>query len=164
MAQKESTEQHQSPEQAGGAIRWRRRAVAGVLAVVATLALAGCWSTDQAQDLTLISQTREAHGKAAAVGDQAVMDKAQRWSRHMAVTGRLEHTGGGGNIDTSGIPRWCAVGENVGSGTSLQAVHATFVGSPAHVANMVGPFNRVGTGVVRRGGQVWVTEIYYRAC
>jgi len=82
----------------------------------------------------------------------------------MARTGVVEHTGGGSRVNTSGLPKWCSVGENVGMASSIETLHAAWMRSANHKANILGNFNRVGTGVVRKGNQVYGIQIFYRAC
>lgn len=128
------------------------------------MALTGCWSSNQQKDLGYINQTRRSNARGSLSADTAAMRKAQAWSEHMARTGRLEHTGGGSRLDTSGLGNWCGVAENVGTGPSTLGIHNAFLRSSAHRANMLGNYHRAGTGVVRRGTVVWVTEIYVRSC
>ncbi|MGI8755921.1 MAG: CAP domain-containing protein [Acidimicrobiales bacterium] len=135
-----------------------------VLAGVAVVALAGCWGSNQDQELNLVNRARSANQRAAVRGDDAAMGKAQAWTRHMARTGVLEHTGGGGRIDTSGLTGWCSAAENVSQGTNLQTVTDAFLRSPAHRANLLGNYDRAGMGVVRVGNVVWVTQIFLRSC
>ena len=143
----------------------RHRGVRAVgLGAVCLLALAGCWSAPQGSDLDLINAYRQSRGASRLSGDQAAMDKAQAWSRHMAQTGVLEHTGGGTKVDTSGVTGWCSYYENVGYGSSVAAVHAAFLASDVHRTNMLSASHRVGTGVYQQGSNVWVTEIYLRNC
>lgn len=140
-----------------------RRRVAGIAAaLVAVVALAGCWSNNQQADMDLVNSSRRSSGLRTLNGDSLAMDKAQAWSDYMARTGVLQHTGGGSNISTSGLGRWCAVAENVGYGSSLSQVHKAFLASGPHRANMLGNYDRMGTGVTYRNGMVWVTEIYLR--
>lgn len=141
-----------------------RRLTAATALAVAAVFLTACLTQAQQQDVDLINQARKANRKANVVANPTATAKAQRWSEHMAATGVLEHTGGGAKLDPSGLPRWCSVGENVGYGPSVAAVHDAFLRSPAHKANMLGNFDRVGVGVATKGRTVWVTEIYYRAC
>jgi uncharacterized protein YkwD len=140
----------------------RRRLVGAAAALVAVVALAGCWSNNQQSDMNLINSSRKSSGLRSLNGDSLAMDKAQAWSDYMARTGVLQHTGGGSKLSTSGLGRWCAVAENVGYGSSLSQVHNAFLASGSHRANMLGNYDRVGTGVTYRNGLVWVTEIYLR--
>ena len=50
----------------------------------------------------------------------------------------------------------------VGVGGSQTIVHNAFLGSGPHKANMIGNYDRVGTGVAYGRGQVWVVQIYLR--
>jgi uncharacterized protein YkwD len=56
---------------------------------------------------------------------------------------------------------WSALAENVGAGGSLRSVHRMMMKSGGHRANLLGGFNAMGVGVVRRGGRFWVTEIFF---
>ena len=132
---------------------------------VAVVALSGCLSSSQNQDVTYINNTRAANGKGALSVDIAAANKAQAWSERMARTGVLEHTGGGSKLDTTGVSGWCGYGENVGKGPTLSGIHHSFMQSGPHKANILGSWHRVGTGVFRdSSGIVWVTEIYLRNC
>jgi uncharacterized protein YkwD len=132
--------------------------------VASALVLSACWGPNQHKELDFINWSRGTNGLRAVNGDSALMAKAQAWSEHMSRTGRLEHSGGGSNMDTSGIANWCGVAENVAYNASTHAAHQSFLNSPPHRRNVLGDYDRVGTGVVRRGNTVWVTEIYVRSC
>jgi uncharacterized protein YkwD len=84
---------------------------------------------------------------------------AHRHSKQMATQRTLFHTClpcALGNGD------WRKLAENVGFGADTGTVEEQFMASPPHRANILDPkFRRVGVGVVRRGGLVWVTEIFY---
>ena len=142
-----------------------RRALAAAAAIlVCTTLLTGCFSANQQKMVDQINASRSQAGRPTVVGNAQAMDKAQRWAAHMAATGVIEHTGGGSRLSTDGLPRWCAVGENVGSATSTASLHDRFLASPAHRANILGPYDHVGTGVVRQGDLVYGVQIFYRAC
>jgi uncharacterized protein YkwD len=61
---------------------------------------------------------------------------------------------------TCRIPPADAVGENVGMGGSLRRIHRMMMRSGGHRHNLLGNFDAVGVGVVKRGGRFWVTEIF----
>lgn len=145
--------------------RSRRRLGAATAAIAATaMLLTSCLSTDQTADINLVNAARKNARLAALSTDNAASSKAQGWSQHMATTGVLEHTGGGSKVDTSGLTRWCSVGENVGYGPSVQRIHDAFMASSVHRAHVLGKFDRIGTGVYKKGSTYWVTEIYLRTC
>lgn len=143
---------------------WKRRTVTAMATVCAVVALAGCLSANQTKMVDHINKSRSDARKGAVTANQQASDKAQAWAERMARTGVVEHTGGGSRVDTSGLPRWCSVGENVGMAGSIESLHASWMRSASHKANILGNFNRVGTGVVRKGNQVYGIQIFYRAC
>ena len=125
----------------------RRRALTGAVVVMSAVLLSACWSSNQDKDLGFINQARRQNGRAAVNGDADLMRRAQAWAEHLANIGRLEHSGGNGGVTSS---TW--------------ATHQAFMGSSGHRANVLGNYDRVGTGVVRRGDIVWVVELYVRSC
>jgi uncharacterized protein YkwD len=53
-------------------------------------------------------------------------------------------------------------GENVGMAGTLKRMERLFMGSPPHRANILNPaFKRIGVGVQRTSGHVWVTLDFY---
>jgi uncharacterized protein YkwD len=139
----------------------RRSAIA---LFAATLLLTGCLSADQTTVSGQITSSRKGARLAALNSDAPAMSKAQAWSERMAATGVLEHTGGGSKLDTTGLGNWCAIGENVGYGSSLARVHDAFLASSTHRANILGRYDRVGVGVAKKGSTYWVTHIFLRSC
>jgi uncharacterized protein YkwD len=146
--------------------RPRRARLAGgaAAALSAIVVLSGCLSANQTKMVDLINASRRNAGKPAVSANEQAAQKAQNWAAHMASTGVVEHTGGGSRVNTSGLPKWCSVGENVGKGTSIDNLHAAWMRSSAHKANILGNFDRVGTGVVRKGDVVYGVQIFYRSC
>lgn len=144
--------------------RLSRRALSGLGVAAVTLVLAGCWTPAQQKDLDYINQARRSHGRSYINGDSSLMARAEAWAEHMSRTGRLEHSGGGSNIRTSGIHNWCGVAENVAYAATTHAAHQALMNSPSHKANILGDYDRIGTGVARVGGTVWVAEVFVRSC
>ena len=131
----------------------------------AIVVLSGCLSANQTKMIDLVNSSRGSARVATVSGNEQTAGKAQAWAARMARTGVVEHTGGGSRIDTSGIPKWCSVGENVGMAPSIADLHAAWMRSSAHKSNILSTkFNRVGTGVVRKGSYVYGIQIFYRAC
>lgn len=144
--------------------RWPRRAVAALATTGAVIVLAGCLSANQVKMVDLVNASRRSAGRAAVTANDPTAAKAQAWAEHMSRTGVVEHTGGGSRIDTSGIPKWCSVAENVGMASSIDALHSAWMRSSTHKTNILGNYNRIGTGVVRKGSYVYGIQIFYRAC
>ena len=151
--------QHRPPRR-----RRQRMGGAAAIAIVGALLLSACGTSNQTKVLRMTNSARRATGRHGYVANQAAMVKAQRWARHMASTGVVEHTGGGTSMDTSGLPGWCGVGENVGRGPTTSNIHSAWMRSPGHRANILGNYDHAGTGVVRKGRTVYAVEIFYRAC
>jgi uncharacterized protein YkwD len=78
----------------------------------------------------------------------------------MADEGRIFHTGDMYRLVRSyGATVW---GENVGMAGRVQRVLRLWMGSPGHRANILRrAFRRVGVGVVKARGSVWVTVYFY---
>lgn len=132
----------------------RRFAVLSALSVVAallTLVPAAPSATAQAGDyVARINGLRASVGLAPLAVDGNLTALAQNWAAHLAAQGSLAHA-----PDLSaGVtnPNWTKLGENVGMGSSTDAVFRAFVNSAGHYANLVDPaFSYVGVGVVYAG-------------
>jgi uncharacterized protein YkwD len=146
----------------------RRRAASGlatavvilvaVLALGTTTALAGL----RGQMLDLTNQSRRSHGEHALRLDHRVSHKVKRHSRQMARHEALFHT--------ANVPRYLRGrayswwGENVGYTyeSDLGSLQRAFMNSPSHRRNVLnGAYDRVGIGVERHDGRVWVTLVFY---
>jgi uncharacterized protein YkwD len=78
----------------------------------------------------------------------------------MAEEGELFHS-----EDLRGVldgVEWSLGGENVGVGSSLSDLQAAFMASKPHRRNILQKgFDHVALGVVKSGGNFWVTVIFY---
>src|SRR5437588_3338282 len=112
--------------------------------------------SDEFYFVNAINAVRANRGLAPLVVDGQLTSTAQSWSSHMAGDGTLSHNP---NL-SSQVSNWRTLGENVGTGSSLQSIEAAFENSPHHFENMVDPgYQYVGVGVVQDGnGTYWVTE------
>ena len=143
----------------------RTRTLLGLtLAVLLSITLTGCQDADtQKKEGLLLSQLQQARrqAKLAPLGEHAgLRDIARGQAERMAQTKTLGHTADlGGRVGT--VVNWTRVGENVGYGSSMEAVHQQFMASAGHRANILGSYNLVGVGVSRDGqGRYWVVEIF----
>ena len=59
---------------------------------------------------------------------------------------------------------YSVLAENVGMASSIDALHSAWMRSSTHKTNILGNYNRIGTGVVRKGSYVYGIQIFYRAC
>lgn len=115
-------------------------------------------SAAEAQVLALINTERAGAGLPALRLTAGATSVARAWSAHMAAH-TLDHNPKlVGDLAQTGVGDWRWVAENVGQGHSVDQVHAMFMGSPMHRANILGPqFSQVGIGVATSGDQVFVT-------
>ncbi len=58
------------------------------------------------------------------------------------------------------VPGWLSLGENSAYGSTAASVAWTFVHSPPHLANILGPYDQYGVAAVRSNGILWVAEVF----
>jgi uncharacterized protein YkwD len=138
-----------------------------LVAVVVAVLVAGTSSTALADDLPrrnkmlrLLNQTRQNHGRPVFRLNASVSHRAWLHSKAMASRNRLFHTG---NLyDAVRAYRPSAWGENVGMGGVLYRVRVLWMQSAGHRANILNArYRRIGIGVMKARGLVWVTTIFY---
>lgn len=114
-------------------------------------------ANDEWAFLDLINADRSAAGLGPLQMVTSVSDIAEEWSWSMIQAGRLSHRGDLASRVSAVAPNWSRLGENVGVGGSVSALHTAFMNSSGHRANILGQYNYVGIGVLVSGGQMWVT-------
>jgi uncharacterized protein YkwD len=113
-------------------------------------------SSKEATLLTKISHARAKHGLAPLRTKPKLMKYARHHSEAMAAQYALFHT-----PNFVVVCCWSAIGENVAYNATVPGVHRAFMHSSGHRANILNPrMRRVGVGIVKRGGWLWVTEIF----
>jgi uncharacterized protein YkwD len=113
-------------------------------------------SSREAKLLAKINHARAVHGLGALRSKPSLMSYAGQHSAAMATRHELYHTTNFGVVCC-----WRSIGENIAYNSTVRRVHRAFMGSPGHRANILNPrMRRVGVGIVERGGQLWVTEIF----
>jgi hypothetical protein len=107
--------------------------------------------------LSAVNAARSAAGAAPLSLQGDLLRISRAWSQTMATAGQLFHDP---NLTKLAPFNWQALGENVGTGPTCDAIAQAFVNSPEHRRNILDPaFTTVGVGVVDSdGGTVWVTE------
>ena len=138
---------------------WWKVAVAMLAAgsVVLGLSPAGAASSDEGRLLALTNQVRAANGLSPLTINGQITGVAQRWAGVLAERGVLSHN----SSLPSQVSGWKDLGENVGVGGTADAVHAGFLASPTHRANIVDPaFSQVGFGVVRPDARIFVVVVF----
>jgi uncharacterized protein YkwD len=98
----------------------------------------------------IVNRARVSHGVGRLPLSARMSRVARANSRQMAAAGSILHS-----------CVVCTYGENVGAGATLRRVHRTFMGSAIHRSNILSTrYHRLGVGIVRSGGWLWVTEIF----
>ena len=120
----------------------------------------GIDSAGAAQLLDLVNQVRAQAGLGTLVVRDDIVSIAVGHSQDMARQSLLFHND---NLFTPAVRASLgagALGENVDMNFNIPAVHAAFMNSPHHLANIVDPrFTAAGFGVViDAAGDYWVTE------
>lgn len=107
----------------------------------------------------LINKARVNHDRPKLRLSQPLSQKAHRHSVRMAEEGSIFHHSCLSCLLSAW--EWDAIGENVGVGETVRLVHRAFMDSRAHRLNILSrAYRKVGVGVVKSGGRVWVTEIF----
>ena len=149
--------------------RPRRRfgALLAALALTTTALVAGVatgaapvGASTAGDDLTgRLNAERTSRGIPALTPRPDLVEVAQHWAETMARQAVLTH-----NPDlTTQVPNWSTVGENVGYAPDVAAVHAAFMGSAGHRANILDTdYTELGVGAVVVDGRLWVAEVFRR--
>lgn len=141
----------------------RRLFAAVLITASATIALGAyqpAAATDpaaQADFANRVNGVRASKGLPGLSTHSVLTAKAEAWAQHMADSGCLCHP----NLPDGVTVGWRKLGENIGRGPSVAAVHAALVASPTHYANFVDPaFRWIGVGVAYSNGQMYVAEVF----
>ena len=157
-------------------------ATAGASGCVTT---AGSEGRSEARFVQRLNELRRSKGLSTLVVNTAIAGQSRSWSGVMGSQDWLHHardTGAGDGVEphqdyvkliAQVLPSWQRAAENVGvmslrsfcTAAELGAVvdsatdslHAAFVGSSGHYANMVSDVNQVGIGVQYVDSKLWVT-------
>jgi uncharacterized protein YkwD len=137
--------------------RFRSTAKLAALVVAMTLALSACYTTQQNEIAQRVNNSRAAAGRAPLGQNLELSMKAQRWAEHLAARGALAHS----SLPDGITYRWRSLGENVGVGSSIGAVHQGYMSSPGHRANILSStFDYIGTGYATGGGRVYTVQVF----
>jgi hypothetical protein len=104
-----------------------------------------------------INHERAARSLHTLSWDSGLVDIARAHSKRMASEHRLYHN----PSLRSQVSQWEVLGENVGRGPSIDAIHEAFMASPSHQAQIVATdFRSYAVGVFEENGEIWVTEVF----
>lgn len=119
---------------------------------------------DERHLINLVNRDRKAkHLKPLAI-DKTLTNIARRQAERMAADGEVHHNEwlfSDEGQEYLHNPK--ATGENVAGGGGPKAVHEGFMRSKPHRANILrSAFTKIGVGVVRSDGGIWVSEVFIR--
>ena len=105
-----------------------------------------------------VDALRASHGAGRLVPDADLAASASAQVAAMMAAGDLFHQELQDELDRG----WSVVGENVGFGPGVTAIHDALVGSPGHFANLVNArYTHVGIAVRTDGnGRLWVAQVF----
>ncbi|MEX0875770.1 MAG: CAP domain-containing protein [Actinomycetota bacterium] len=142
------------------------KASALVIAVAVSFALApnvqASGAADEAKSRDLVNQARSAAGLPTLAGNSGLDSIARAQAARMAERDAIYHNPNlKEDADAAGV-NWKWIGENVGVGADIQAVHDAFMASPGHHQNIVyRDYNVIGVGVaVGSDGSVFVAHAF----
>ncbi len=128
-----------------------------VIGVMAPAASAGSLENEA---LSLLNGERAAAGLAPVSLHADLNDDALGWSQHMMAAGSLSHNPNLASVTTG----WDKLGENVGLGTSIPALHDAFMNSAGHRGNVLGDYDYVGIAVVEEtSSKLWITVVFMKS-
>jgi hypothetical protein len=128
--------------------------------LVAALAPAAAAASAEGELLALMNAERAANGLGALSTHPDLSDDARAWSQHLMNQGSLSHNQNLAAVTSS----WEKLGENVGVGPSVAALHAAFMASASHRSNVLGDYDKVGISVVEESStKLWVTVVFMKS-
>ncbi len=129
--------------------------LAAVVAAVLLLA-AGC-TDEQLEVMWHVNTERHDRGIPLLKWDDDLGEKAQAWAEHLAAKGSLSHS----NLASGAPAGWRMLGENVGYGPSIAAVHGGYMNSSGHRANILNSrFNYIGVGHAKKGSRTYTVHVF----
>jgi hypothetical protein len=130
------------------------------LAALASIGLlaSSARAADPIDTVSLTNAERQAHGLAPLSVATDLQSEAQRHADDMAAASALWHT----PDLASRVTGWKRLGENVGRGPNAQAIHAGFMASPTHRANILQPaYTQMGVGMATTSdGRLYISVLY----
>ena len=125
-------------------------------------------SSSEQELFNSINRERQAHGLPALKWSNALAVAARKHATAMARQESLSHQFPGeaslpGRAHQAG-GHFVSLSENVAEGADASLIHAQFVKSPKHHANILDTdMNSIGVGVVERNGQLFAVEDFSKA-
>lgn len=128
--------------------------------LIGAIAPAASAADPESELLALINAERAGNGLGGLSMHADLTDDALAWSRYMVNQGSLAH-----NPNLAGVTSsWAKLGENVGVGPTVAALHGAFMASSSHRGNVLGDYDKVGIAVVEESPtKLWVTVVFMKS-
>ncbi len=141
-----------------------RRLLVLLVVLVVTISLGlptGADSTTEADFLTRINASRSANDLTSLSIDGALQSFARVHTQDMMDSNSIYHSTSA-ELQAAGGAGWSRLGENVGRGGSADSLHAAFMDSAGHRANILGDYNYVGIGTNTLEDVLYVTVVFMK--
>jgi len=137
-------------------------AIAAVSQATSAPAPAAGLSSEEARFVDLINAERARAGLGALTVHTGATAVARGWAAELARRGSLDHNPDlVRQVEANVTTAWVRIGENVGTGADVDAVHRALMASAQHRNNVLqGAYDFVGVGVVRTGGTLWASMVF----
>lgn len=136
-----------------------RLKISALVALFLLLFVTAVYAVDapEREVIDLVNAERAERGLPRLVVDGRLSKVAEEWSESMLSANTLAH-----NPDVANqVTGWTTLGENVGVGPTISAIHNAFMESPGHRDNVLDKrWDSIGVGVVRGNDRVWVTQLF----
>lgn len=107
---------------------------------------------------SLLNQARAANGQNTLVRNSSLDQVAASWATQLAANGVLSHNP---NYSAQIPAGWSRAGENVARGqVDANQMHAEWMASPGHRANILGDYTAVGVAFLVTGGTTWGVQVF----
>lgn len=118
-------------------------------------------SGTEAGFLAAINASRASAGLAPLTVDSGLQAHARNHTADMIAADAIFHSTATELANAAGSG-WAALAENVGRGGTVDSLHAAFMASSGHKANILGDYNYVGIGTDTADGVLYVTVVFMR--
>lgn len=142
-----------------GRRRWLSILIVASMATIGFGLSAGADPATETDFLTQINAERTSRGLGALAVDIGLRSYARAHTQDMMDANQIYHSTSA-ELRSAGGSGWSKLGENVGRGGTVSSLHAAFMDSPGHKANILGEYNYVGIGTGSRDGVLYVTVVF----
>jgi hypothetical protein len=139
--------------------RWIAISLVAALAAIGLGLPAG--ASAEGDFLAKINAERSSRGLNKLSVDGGLASHARKHTQDMINAGEIYHSSSA-ELKAAAGSGWSSVGENVGRGGSVSSLHAAFMDSPSHRANILGDYNYAGIGTGVSNGVLYVTVVFMK--